>query len=170
MSTNSIVPETRPHLLGIYLNDHLAGSAGGAALARRLLDAHKGTPAEGDLTEFVRQVNADRDALIEIMSQLGLPRTYYKETLATVAERVGRLKLNGGLLRRSPLSSVVEFEGMALGVTGKRSAWRSLRLLAETEPRLDKDRLDALISAADEQLAILERLRVQAVQEALAAA
>jgi hypothetical protein len=169
MSTNRVVhaDESRPHLLRIYLNDHLAGAAGGAGLAHRLADSHKGTAAERELAELARHVDEDRDALIEIMGQLGIARTYYKESAAAVAERLARFKLNGSLLRRSPLSSVVELEAMALGVTGKGAGWRSLRELAESDPRLDKRRLNTLIKRADDQLAMLERFRVQAVGEAM---
>lgn len=171
MSTDRIVKaeEFRPHLLRIYLNDHLAGAAGGVNLARRLAGSHKGTAAEQELADIARQVADDRDALLAIMGQLGIGRTYYKESLATVVERIGRLKLNGSVLQRSPLSSVVELEGMVLAVTAKGAGWRSLRALADTESRLDPARLDALIQRADAQLATLERLRIQAVREALSA-
>jgi hypothetical protein len=170
MSSDRIVhaEESRPHLLRIYLNDHLAGAAGGTGLAHRLANSHKGTAAERELAEFARAVDEDRDALLEIMRGLGVGRTYYKEPLAVVAERLGRFKLNGSLLQRSPLSSVVELEAMGLGVTGKRAGWRSLRELADSESRLDKAKLDTLIQRAEDQIALLERLRVQAVREAMA--
>jgi hypothetical protein len=171
MSTDRVVhaSESRPHLLRIYLNDHLAGAAGGTGLARRLAQSHRGTAAERDLASLLREVEDDRAALLEIMSKLDVVRTYYKEPIAALAERAGRLKLNGSLLRRSPLSTVVELEAMLLGVTGKRSGWLSLRELAQSDTRLDKARLDTLIGRADQQLATIERLRVRAVREALAA-
>lgn len=169
MSSDRVVhaQQSRPHLLRIYLNDHLAGAAGGTALAHRLASSHKGTAAERELAELAREVDEDRDALIEIMGGLDIPRTYYKEPLALVAERLGRFKLNGSLLQRSPLSSVVELEAMGLGVTGKRSGWRSLRELADSDPRLDRTKLDTLIRRADDQIALLDRLRIQAVREAM---
>ena len=163
-----VLPTSKPepHLLGIYLNDHLAGSAGGLELAKRLADGHRDTAAADDLAWLVEQVAEDRDALIQILVQLKLPRTRYKEPLAWAAEKVGRLKPNGHLLDRSPLSSVVELEGMKLGVTGKLSAFRTLRTLADTDTRLDPAVLDELINRAQEQIARLEQLRVRAVVEA----
>ncbi|HZZ97300.1 MAG TPA: hypothetical protein VFE19_09800 [Jatrophihabitantaceae bacterium] len=171
MSTDRVVHAAtpRPHLLRIYLNDHLAGAAGGTGLARRLAESHQGTAAGTDLVNLARDVEQDRNALLEIMRQLGIVRTYYKEQAATLAERAGRLKLNGSLLRRSPLSTVIELEAMVLGVTGKRCGWLSLRELAEFDTRLDAARLATLIERADQQLATLERLRVRAAREALAA-
>jgi hypothetical protein len=56
---------------------------------------------------------------------------------------------------------------MRLGVTGKAAGWRTLRLLADTDPRLDPGRLDELIARADSQLGLLEGLRVRAARLAL---
>jgi hypothetical protein len=165
--TDRVVPvEARPDLLRIYLNDHLTGAAGGVALARRLANSHRGTAAEKQLADLARETAEDRDALVDIMGQLGIARVFYKEALGTIAERVGRLKLNGTLLRRSPMSSVIELEGMSLGVHGKAAGWRALRELAASEPRLDEVRLSELIARADRQLQTLEQLRLRAVGEA----
>jgi hypothetical protein len=155
-----------PELLGIYLNDHLAGSAGGLELARRLAGSHRSTAAADDLAWLVEQVAEDRETLIRTMAQLGIPRTRYKEPLAWLAEKAGRLKPNGHLLSRSPLSSVVELEGMVLGVSGKLAAWRTLRVLADTDPRLDPAMVDHLIERAAAQIARLEPLSLRAAVEA----
>jgi hypothetical protein len=154
-----------PDLLGIYLNDHLAGAGGGLALAQRLAEGHRNTAAAADLVWLAGQIAEDRETLIEIMQQLGIARTRYKEPVAWLAEKAGRLKPNGHLLSRSPLSSVVELEGMTLGVTGKLSALRTLRALADSDSRLDQADLDDMIARSHEQLDRLEKLRVRAVAE-----
>jgi hypothetical protein len=159
----------RPALLSIYLNDHLATAAGVLALARRAVGAHRGTAGAPDLGTLVAELAEDRRTLISIMARLDVPRTRYKEPLALAAERLGRLKPNGSLLRRSPLSSVVEVEALTLGVTANRSTWRTLKQLAATRPALDQDELDELISRANTQLAVLEQLREVAVREGLTA-
>jgi hypothetical protein len=161
-------PGPEPKLLGIYLNDHLAGSAGGLELAKRLAESHRNTAAADDLAWLVEQVAEDRETLILIMAQLDIPRVRYKEPVAWLAEKAGRLKPNGHLLSRSPLSSVVELEGMALGVTGKLSTWRSLRTLADTDTRLDPAVFDHLIARGRQQLERLERLTARAVVDAFA--
>ena len=56
---------------------------------------------------------------------------------------------------------------MRLGVAGKAAGWRTLRVLADTDPRLDRDRLDELIARADSQLSLLEDLRLRAALWAL---
>ena len=106
-------------------------------------------------------------SILEIMATLGVPVRAYKVCAGWIGEKAGRLKLNGRLLSRSPLSSLEELELMRLGVTGKAAGWRTLRLLADTDLRLDRGRLDELIARADSQLGLLEDLRVRAVRSAL---
>jgi hypothetical protein len=85
-----------------------------------------------------------------------------------LAEKAGRLKLNGHLLTRSPLSTVIEMESMRLGVEGKAAGWRTLRAVAGWDHRLDHDEIDRLIERANEQIEALEILRVDAVAKVLA--
>jgi hypothetical protein len=151
-------------LLGIYLNDHLAGATGGAELARRVAAARRQEEAGDVLLRLAADIAADRAALLEIMTTLGVPVRAYKVCAGWIGEKAGRLKLNGRLLSRSPLSSLEELELMRLGVTGKAAGWRTLRLLADTDPRLDRGRLDELIARADSQLGLLEGLRVSAAR------
>jgi hypothetical protein len=154
-------------LLGIYLNDHLAGATGGAELARRVAAARRGGEAGDALRRFAAEVAADRAALLKIMATLGVPVRAYKVCAGWIGEKAGRLKLNGRLLSRSPLSSLEELEMMCLGVTGKAAGWRTLRLLADGDPRLDRGHLDELIARAERQLGVLEDLRVRAARAAL---
>jgi hypothetical protein len=151
-------------LLGIYLNDHLAGATGGAELARRVAVSHGGEQA-GELRRFAAEVAQDRAALLELMAALGIPVRGYKVWAAWAGEKAVRLKLNGRLLSRSPLSSLEELEMMRLAVEGKAAGWRTLRTLAETDTRLDAGRLDELISRARRQADLLEELRVRAASQ-----
>jgi hypothetical protein len=77
------------------------------------------------------------------------------------ARRPARLKFNGYFLTRSPLSSLEELEILRLGVEGKAAGWRTLRILAETDKRLDSGRLDELIARARRQADLLEDLRTR---------
>jgi hypothetical protein len=155
---------TGAELLGIYLNDHLAGATGGAELARRVAAARRGDEAGDALLRFAADVAADRAALLDIMAALDVPVRAYKVYAGWIGEKAGRLKLNGRLLGRSPLSSLEELEMMRLGVEGKAAGWRTLQLLAETEPRLDRARLMELIARAGSQRELLEDLRVGAAR------
>jgi hypothetical protein len=158
-------PTSTP-LLGIYLNDHLAGAVGGGDLAERLADAETNCVGGDVLAAIAAEVAEDRSALMSIMAALGVPVRRYKMVAAWVAEKAARLKPNGRIFARSPLSRVIELEVLRLGVEGKAAAWRTLRTLADTDPRLDAAQLDKLIDRARRQIDQLERLRVRAAADA----
>jgi hypothetical protein len=151
-------------LVGIYLNDHLAGSTAGLELFRRASRANAGTQIGAELTMLTTEVEDDRDALLAMMRALGVPRRQYKVALGWAGEKVGRLKLNGRLVRRSPLSPLVEVEALRLGVEGKALGWRVLRTMAANDPRLDIGRLDELMTRAQRQIEILDRLHQRAAE------
>ncbi|MGH3785902.1 MAG: hypothetical protein ACRDRG_04980 [Pseudonocardiaceae bacterium] len=151
---------SEPDLLGIYLNDHLAGATGGVALARRAAGAHQGSPTGAALRRLAAEIAEDRAALLDMMAALGLPVRHYKSYAAWAAEKVGRLKLNGQIRGRSPLSSVVELEALRLVVESTAAGWRTLRDLATQDRRLDAERLDGLLARTNQQANTLEELRV----------
>jgi hypothetical protein len=155
-------PRSPQGLLGIYLNDHLAGATGGMELARRMAGSHPDPVQRMTLQRLAAEITHDRRALLDLMAALGLPVRRYKLSAAWAAEKAARLKLNGRLLARSPLSSLEELEMLRLGVDGKAAGWRTLRALAGTDSRLDRDRLDELIARARQQAGLLEELRIQA--------
>jgi hypothetical protein len=167
MSVNAATTSD-PGLLGIYLNDHLAGATGGLELFRRAAGAHRETEAGPVLERLTAEVEADRESLLGFMRALDVPVRHYKVVGGWAAEKAGRLKLNGRLRSRSPMSSVVELEGMHLGVLGKAAGWRLLRSLADADPRLDSVELDRLLERAQRQAEEIDALRLQAAREAFA--
>jgi len=102
------------------------------------------------------------------MEAVGAKRDPFKARLAWVGEKVGRLKLNGQLTGQSPLSRVIELEGLELGITGKVSLWRALSELQDT--RLAAFGFESLADRARRQSAELEPHRVAAGREAFAGA
>ncbi|MFI8230846.1 transaldolase [Streptomyces sp. NPDC085900] len=154
-------------LLAIYLNDHYTGATGGLELFQRAAAAKKGNEEEAVLTDLAHQVKEDRDALAQLMADLGVSVDRTKVALGWVAEKAGRLKTNGHLFSRSPLSDVLEAEAMLLGVQGKAACWRTLRVRADTDRRLDAAKLDTLLERAERQSTALEELRVTAATRAL---
>lgn len=153
--------------LAIYLNDHFTGATGGLELLRRAAGARKDTEAGATLGALAQQVAEDREALARIMTDLGVATSQSKAAMGWLAEKAGRLKTNGRLLTRSPLSDVLEAESMFLGVHGKAACWRTLRILAETDDRLSADHLDALLERAEQQSTTLEQLRSEAAARTL---
>ena len=152
MSESSAAGALRNHdLLGIYCNDHLAASTGGIELVSRMLSRHRGTPYGGKLEELLDELREERAALRSSMAALEVPVRQYKQVASWVGEKVARLKLNGHVLSRSPLSDLVEFEFIATAVLAKRCGFETLRVVAAADKRLDAALLDRLIAQADKQ-------------------
>ena len=154
--------------LAIYLNDHLAGSTFGVELVRRACSSNKGNEFGPELDQLAADIEADRAELEQIVDTLGKPRDQIKPAVAWAAEKAGRLKPNGQLTGYSPLSRVIELEGLASGVQGKLLLWRALRTTASREPLLDNSQLDRLTSRAESQLDRIGALQRRAVEVAFA--
>lgn len=151
--------------LHIYLEDHLAGATAGSQRAVRLADAESASKDGAALAAFARDVAADVDALTAVIEALGVEPSRVKAVLASVAEKVGALKLNGRILERSPLSTVVELEAMQMAVRGKRSLWETLQTVLTQPTPVD---LEALIARADGQLDLLVGLHAERVVDTFA--
>jgi hypothetical protein len=151
-------------LLDIYLNDHLAGATAGVELARRIAKAQKDKKSGDAFERLAEEIAEDREALLRIMRALDVPVQRYKTYAGWVAEKVGRLKPNGRLTSRSPLSDLLELEMMRLGIEGKTSGWRSLRSVADHEDRLSAEELDDLIARAERQAETVEELRTRTAE------
>ena len=150
-------------LLRIYLNDHLAGSALGLALVRRVRRRNR----EGELGEFLAwletQIAEDRESLVRVLEAAGFRPNPVKEGAARMAEVVGRLKLNGRLRGYSDLSRLLELEGLAVGIQGKRALWTALAASGRSVP-VD---LEELAARAERQQEGVERHRVDAARRAI---
>ncbi|HEY1358614.1 MAG TPA: hypothetical protein VGF21_09930 [Thermoleophilaceae bacterium] len=162
-----MVPLLGSDLLGIYLNDHLAGATGGLELARRAQSSNAGTPLGDFLAGLVVELEEDREALERIMDRLGVGKDRLKVVAGWTGEKAGRLKLNGRLTGYSPLSRLVEVEALLLGVSGKRAAWLALLEISPREPRLDEEELQGLVDRAEAQLGGLRRFHAEASAAAL---
>ncbi|MEV5798689.1 hypothetical protein [Streptomyces collinus] len=169
-STSKTGSGTDLDLLGIYLDDHLAGATAATERARHL--AH--TTGDRALADVLVPVGAemarDRVALLGVMRALGVPVRRYEVCAGWAAEKLGRLKGNGRQVRRSPLGAVVEPEALRLGVEGKAAGWRTLRCLTPAEGRLDVRQLDSLLERAERQRDVLEEWRVRRAGRRCAAA
>ena len=139
--------------LSIYLNDHLAGATVGVELVKRCRDANEESGYGPQLARLAEEFEADRDALQRLIEELGFSRDRLKVGAGWMAEKFGRLKLNGSLTGYSPLSRLIELEGLFIGVSGKLSMWRNLRTAGIDTRATD---LDDLINRAESQRRRLE--------------
>jgi hypothetical protein len=80
--------------------------------------------------------------------RLGVRRSRSTTAAAWAAEKVGRLKFNGQIKGYSPLSRLVELEGLATGIESKQSLWLALAQIRDRDDRLREIDLDALAERA----------------------
>ncbi|MGH2786403.1 MAG: hypothetical protein ACRDJV_00655 [Actinomycetota bacterium] len=145
--------------LGIYLEDHLAGSMAGLEMAKRAAGSNRDTELGLFLDQkLVAEISEDQQTLQQLMQRLGFAPNQVKQSVAWLGEKLGRLKLNGEITNYSPLSRLVELEALTLGVRGKLSLWEALRAVTDNGEYAGVD-LDAMIERATQQHAQLERFR-----------
>ncbi|WDM12971.1 hypothetical protein J3S85_16400 [Streptomyces lavenduligriseus] len=156
-------------LLGIYLNDHLAGATAGTDRAARLARTARGSALGRAIEPVAAEIAEDRTALLDIMRDLGVPVRRYKVSAAWAAEKLGRLKPNGHLVRPSPLGTLLDLEALRLGIEGKTACWQTLGRLGAADERLDLARLATLLERARRQQETIEEWRVRQAERALAA-
>lgn len=159
-------PSTSAKVLRIYVNDHRAGAVGGVALYRRIADRYSGTPLGEAAGELVGAIEDDRQALERWAHTHGIAPNPLKKMVTRIVEIVARAKLNGYVIRRSPLSPVLEIEALLAGIDAKCSLWHSLQ--AAGLPVGGSD-YDVLIGRATEQRAQLVPFHANAAVAALTA-
>lgn len=150
-------------LLAIYLNDHLGGATAGIELTKRSLRSNRGSELGRFLAGLVGELEEDRQALRRVMAALGVRPSALKQAAGVVAERVGRLKLNGRVGGYSPLSRVLELEGLVMAVEGKLSLWENLREVVPAGADVD---FDALAERAQRQQRTLTEFKLAAARHA----
>lgn len=150
----------RRTLLQIYLEDHMAGATAVSQRAARLAEAEAGSKDAAVLAAFAADVAADRETLLRLAEGMGMTPNRLKSSVASVAEKVGALKLNGRILERSPLTTLVELEAMQMAVRGKRALWDTLQVAAPSATGLE-----TLIRRANDQLEVLSTLHADRVAE-----
>ena len=151
--------------LAIYLNDHLAGATLGVELVRRSRDSNESNRYGNQLSQLAREIEQDRESLLRVLDELEISRDLVKVSGGWLAEKLGRLKLNGSLLEYSPLSRLVEIEGLYLGVTGKLALWTNLEHTRGKQ--IASVDLAMLMERAKAQRSRLEEMRTSAAAEAL---
>jgi hypothetical protein len=157
----------RDQLLSTYLNDHLMGASAGVDLFKRVAGGYSDHDTRGELSELADEVADDRDSLLEIMAQLDIKPQTHRMIAGRLVEKIGRLKMNGTVLKRSPLTDLIELEGLRIGVEGKLAMWRALQAGLHDD-RLVPSEIGALIRRAEDQIERLEALRLSAAQRVFA--
>ncbi|MDJ0318945.1 hypothetical protein [Pseudarthrobacter sp. PS3-L1] len=123
-------------LLGIYLNDHYAGAAAGRKRMANMAKMYKESPVGPQLRIIANQVDEETRSLEGLIRYLGISRSRHLVAAAAIGERLGRFKLNGRVIRASPLTPLVEAEFMRSAIVAKIGLWRTLMDLS---PHLNLD-------------------------------
>ncbi|OCG75792.1 NAD-dependent epimerase/dehydratase family protein [Microbacterium sediminis] len=151
-------------LLGLYLSDHLTGATAGVARIRRMATAVADTELSPDLGRIAGEIAAERTFLRELISGLELRRRPYRQAVAWLAERAGRLKTNGRVTG-SPMTPVLELELMRSAVIGKLGGWETLAALAP-DLGLPVETFRDLADRARAQAATFEELHARVLPDA----
>ena len=97
------IPDTiDKNLLGLYLSDHLTGATAGLGRIERMAKDFTDTPVHAELASVAAAIGRERELLRGLIRELGIRQRPHRQAAAWLAERAGRLKLNGRLLSRSP--------------------------------------------------------------------
>jgi hypothetical protein len=118
------------------------------------------------LDRVCSEIEEDRATLKRVIKELGFPPSTVKPAGAWVAEKLGRLKLNGRLRGYSPLSRLLELEGLLMGITGKMALWKTLASSDDMEG-LGIDFEQLAVRAAEQRSTVedLRRLAATAISE-----
>ncbi len=122
-----------------------------------------------DLARLAEEVAEDRAVLRRLMHRLGVAVNRPMTALGYVAERAGRFKPNGYVLRRSPLTDVIELEALRDAVAAKLAGWQVLRAVAAHDQRVTRDEVEDMLERAQDQADRLYRLHLRVTETALAA-
>jgi len=152
--------------LEIYITDHMAGSVSASDLAKRAAANNDG-PTAVFLQDLSREIEMDRRTLEGIAASVDIQPSPLKEAAAVAAERLSRLKVDRRMTGSPQLSLLLELELLYLGIEGKHTLWRTLRVLAGTDTRLAEFDFDNLIKRAQEQLTGVEERRLAAATTAM---
>lgn len=155
-----------PHLV-TYLNDHLAGSVVALELLDGLEREHAGTPIARFVAGLRGEIEQDRGELGTLMTRLNITESLPRKAVAWLTEKATALKLRLDDPHEGPLRLLESFEGLSLGIEGKRLLWRSLQAASAGTPDLQGPDYDRLAGRAEEQRRGLEPLRIEAARAAL---
>lgn len=154
-------------ILGLYLSDHLTGSTAGSDRLDRMAKEHEGAAMGSALADLAAEIARERAFLKDLIVLLQVRRRPHRQAAAWVAEKAGRLKINGRP-GGSPMTPLLEIEIMRSAIVGKRGVWETLAELAP-DLGLPREMFTDLAQRGREQVEMLDRLHEEVVARAFRA-
>ena len=137
-------------LLRIYLRDHDFVLRISQQVALRSARANRDNELGDLLIRLHDEFRRDYQSLDEVMTLLGVSPNRIKRASPWIAEKFGRMKLNGRWISYSPLSRAYESLALTILIGMKETLWKSLK---ENYPdKLGSIDIDRLIDRASQQL------------------
>lgn len=134
--------------------------------ARRAARGQRARPYAEELHRIAAEWREDLDFNESVMRRLGVRSSPFQAGALRLGERILRLKPNGHLLRRTPLSDVVELEGLIAAVQIKVAGWRA-GLVSGVLTEDETARLHRLLARAESQADRLTAMHQQAATDVL---
>ena len=154
--------------LATYLNDHLAGAVAALELLDHLETAHAGAPVARALSELRTEIDADREVLQSLMTQLQVRESKPRKAAAWLAERLASVKLRLDDAGDGAFRLFESLEVVSLGIEGKLGLWRTLSAIAPALPDVGSLDYETLMLRAAEQRERAEGIRLRAAEAAFA--
>ena len=153
--------------LGTYLNDHLAGSVAAIELIDHLIKEQTGLRLEKFLVDLRDEISADQETLRDLIRKLDCDESTTRKASAWFIEKIGQTKIALAGNNASDLGLLQALEGLALGITGKKSLWNALQTIEADVPELQGLNLERLEHRAQSQFESVERERLHLARETL---
>ena len=156
-----------PTPFAVLLRNHQAGGRAALDLFARAAKGQRERQYAAELERLGEEAREDLDFNERVMRRLGVSPSPVQVAALRLGERGGRLKPNGRLLRRAPLSDVVELEGLIVSVHIKIAGWQAAQVAGVLEQG-ELTELDRLLSRAQTQADRLTEMHRTAAVHALA--
>lgn len=152
--------------LASYLNDHLSGSVGALELLGHWAKLHEGKTLGYFFMDIEAEIRADQEKLREAMRSICIEESNVRKAGAWFAEKAGRARFMIAGEQPGGLGLVLTFEGLIMGIAGKKLMWRALA--AANLAQLNGYDFDELQRRAERQIERIEAERIRAVRQAFA--
>jgi hypothetical protein len=150
--------------LRIFLGERLTVMRAGRDLALRMRRSGAyPAPVEARLDDAADELGLGCDTVASFMRQGGAGRPWVRVLAGAAAERVGRLKMNGRIRGRSPLTDLEELDALVATLHYAAAAWRAL----EHAPAVASDVVRPRAEACEALMAAIEPARLDAAERAL---